>query len=1268
MRGFVRPLFALALIAGLALPWSVPGNHGDIFAFALPSEAQAQSRPRSAWRPVGAARGTGTVICNRSGNAFACFGIRCGKGRGTEFLFLFNRGDYGEQPVATLTVDGKRSWNQQFTEVVKGQELVAPFSASADSDGLVGALKAGNALVFNPGGFEHRFMLKKSSREIDRVLAQCPRDGTNQPLVSQNSPDRPAKVAANSQDLSWRENDTEQSYVARIREAAIPYGGSCDEEQAIIERLQRDIEVSVDGDEVRAGETISVNWSGNTLKRRIPAYLMVATDAPVRFKGSGFYALTPKAIGPFGMEAFQEKTRAIVPLFGKGAKRTGEIRIEPVLAGRIDLETSVVGYLRKCGTELFESSVIASIRAKPASRPVIDLDDSLESASPEKYLISSDNSRLLDVRDDGTWRLLSTKGRQVIAERVGTLPRFSVTGRFVVAETEKGAEILDALDGKVILEDMSYSISWQNQDSFALFDGGRWGAFDGRNMLVPQQNYQAGGGSHAASGRDTPTRFDQENAIQVAFSSEFLSIRRLGDPEERTDLSGLEEASARREMANAIQTYANTVAQLPTNWEFVGGERAVHMPFTTPDGKESPGEGAFRTTFMKTYVQPDEIAVQQLASLKLVADQGNLETSLARSLSPGITDTQSTDLANTIALLGMDALEPTGADDERSANADQYISHDRPYKPQQELGREVSPLIISENPKAKSLLVEPDEYWGCDGPAFDEARKYVVKGKPLWLTQLVCTGGNGLFYNSVLQVFHPELKDGAMVPDLNDPENDIGTSCFGDLSYCPVQSSLFDDRYLVIWSADSRAVAIFDTTNLKVTFKKFQLPRGDVLSEMRLSEDLRHLIQTNTDGTFFVHRIADGETVLEGRVVDDEVVVWTPDLRFDATAEGAHFVNLRFPGQIGQYTFQQFDSRLRVPGLMKQVLSGDYEPMPVEIGVPPQLSGSVVSAGERITGTVTPESLGDLRSVRVYQDGVLSDEVLALENGVVIEIDVARLPGARWVSLVAVDEEGLVSLPVGRDLGPETQKLAKVRLLAVGVDEYDDEEIFDLNFAKSDASRLLESVSRLSGKSVELVSSKLLSDSDASPQAVLAAAEELVASSRPGEQLVFFFAGHGTPGEDGRYYLATSNTDLSDISGTALAWDKLSAVLRKSEARMTVFIDSCHSGSAGTDFFASNNDAVSGILKDLPSGLTVFAASKGREESLEDPAVGGGYFTAAVADVIAGNRGEYDLNQNGVIEVSELYVGVKRQVTGQTAGRQTPWLARNQMVGDFALF
>lgn len=65
--------------------------------------------------------------------------------------------------------------------------------------------------------------------------------------------------------------------------------------------------------------------------------------------------------------------------------------------------------------------------------------------------------------------------------------------------------------------------------------------------------------------------------------------------------------------------------------------------------------------------------------------------------------------------------------------------------------------------------------------------------------------------------------------------------------------------------------------------------------------------------------------------------------------------------------------------------------------------------------------------------------------------------------------------------------------------------------------------------------------------------------------------------------------------------------------------------------------------------------------------------------VIANKRQLYDLNKNGRIEISELYFGIKRQVVQlvdwiskeypeDKNGPQTPWLARDQMVGAFTPF
>ncbi|CAN0583831.1 unnamed protein product, partial [Laminaria digitata] len=81
--------------------------------------------------------------------------------------------------------------------------------------------------------------------------------------------------------------------------------------------------------------------------------------------------------------------------------------------------------------------------------------------------------------------------------------------------------------------------------------------------------------------------------------------------------------------------------------------------------------------------------------------------------------------------------------------------------------------------------------------------------------------------------------------------------------------------------------------------------------------------------------------------------------------------------------------------------------------------------------------------------------------------------------------------------------------------------------------------------------------------------------------------------------------------------------------------------------------------------------------SLEDPETAQGFFAQALAEVL--HDPARDLNGNGAVELSELFRGTKQLVSDRVQQAQqgaapadlltqTPWMARNLMVGDFALF
>ena len=61
-------------------------------------------------------------------------------------------------------------------------------------------------------------------------------------------------------------------------------------------------------------------------------------------------------------------------------------------------------------------------------------------------------------------------------------------------------------------------------------------------------------------------------------------------------------------------------------------------------------------------------------------------------------------------------------------------------------------------------------------------------------------------------------------------------------------------------------------------------------------------------------------------------------------------------------------------------------------------------------------------------------------------------------------------------------------------------------------------------------------------------------------------------------------------------------------------------------------------------------------------------FTQTLAQLIGAKRESADADQDGFLEVSEVYRGLRQAVDAATGGRQTPWLVRRNLVGDAPLF
>lgn len=1065
-------------------------------------------------------------------------------------------------------------------------------------------------------------------------------------------------------DMEWRASDSEASFVQRLRSQAAALGRDCAADEAAISQMAAGAAANLQG-ELTAGKPVTLEWQVAEAESSVPVWLVASFDRPVRFARQGFYALTPEAVAPFGLGAGKGATRAIVALFGPDPLRTGQIDVVPLEAGPLQVELSVSGFVRRCGTETSIPFAAGEVTVAPSADAVFLVRDPFSFDRPAKILASPGGATKTEVYD-GRYRLIEIETGAILADLDGRRPVYSPTGRFLSALNGEGQDIIDTVDGALVARVETGDIGWENADSFLVNGEASYGAVDLRNPLI--EGYRPGIGDvlldcTVCSGFATRLTIDLENDTALRIGGQGYALSRLsGD----TVLSGHVDTFDEEIMTEAVQSVEGFLsamqaapASVPEHWNFRGGLKFSSLS----DELKATGDEAFDSwlaAVRQGLVREVEVAEaappppETLQATEIGQGRGATRLARPRERADAIV-TRLADFGLGLAVAKAPAFSKKGPLSEAGDMA---------------IARRIAEAV----PAAKGLFA-PIESFGCvpDGASearpkifgyFNNAMEFKLAGRTLWLTLFSCKWTSGGTYEPNFYLFDSASPKPIRLGQDN-PNQPNGGQCDANIAYCGVDARLYGDRYLLIWSRESRAISVYDIESRETAFQQYGLERGDLLREAHYSSAGAHVVQINTDGSFYVYDTQTGQRTLSGRYVDDEVVAWTPDLHFDASPEGANYVNLRFPGRKGQYTFQQFSSLVRKPGLVGDVLRGSYTPAATPLGVPPIISGQIRLEAGRVVGDVATQGAVE---VRVYQDGLRTDVVPVAGTDGRLALDVTYAEGARWVSLVAAGGDGLVSLPVGRSLAAEARELPTVHALTVGVDEYDAPAIADLSFARSDARTLADALSAVSGKSLRLGISSSLMDGEATPAAILSHAQHIVETAKAGQTVVISFAGHGLAGADGRFYMGTSGTDLSNVAGTALSWDDLAKVLVKSEARVVVFLDACHSGAAGTSLFASNDDAAAGMLATVPSGLLVFSASKGRQFSEEAAATGGGVFTNAVADVIARQRAAYDLDGNGIIEVSELYAGVKRRVSELTDGRQVPWLARNEMIGDFALF
>src|SRR3954469_25810799 len=156
--------------------------------------------------------------------------------------------------------------------------------------------------------------------------------------------------------------------------------------------------------------------------------------------------------------------------------------------------------------------------------------------------------------------------------------------------------------------------------------------------------------------------------------------------------------------------------------------------------------------------------------------------------------------------------------------------------------------------------------------------------------------------------------------------------------------------------------------------------------------------------------------------------------------------------------------------------------------------------------------------------------------------------------------------------------------------------------------------------------------------------------ARGDDLTLLYFTGHGLKDDEGRLYLAMTNTRRSALMFTAISGAQLNDAMDASPSRRKVLIlDCCYSGAFPAGRAAKADEGVHTVERFQGRGRAVLTASDATQYAFEGDDVRGSgtssVFTHHLVEAI--RSGEADLDQDCDIALDELYSYVREKVVAE---------------------
>lgn len=529
----------------------------------------------------------------------------------------------------------------------------------------------------------------------------------------------------------------------------------------------------------------------------------------------------------------------------------------------------------------------------------------------------------------------------------------------------------------------------------------------------------------------------------------------------------------------------------------------------------------------------------------------------------------------------------------------------------------------------------------------------------------------------------------------------------------------YDNGMIILWDADRQQ-----------EIARLQEKGNNPINSLSFSSDGRILYSSSFDAQIQLWDVRKMKKIASLVAVNDEdYVIFTPDHYYMTTKNKSGLRGVAFRIGNKSYPFEQFDVKLNRPdivmkriGYAKNDLIDTYykiykdrlKKMKIEERKLrsdfhlPQLrivNRETLPLATKDKKIVLNIEAIDLKSIVNRLKLYVNNVPVYGKNGIDLSKKKTQLHRQR-IPVELIDGKNKIQVSVLNDNGAESLKEtveieytgasapSSLYVFSIGVSEYKDETIKDLDYAAKDSEDISSLFKEYAG-SFDKVVVKNITNHEATKENILQI-KNILQKTEVDDQVVLFFAGHGRLYNKNDYYFVTHDMNSALPVERGLFYEDIESLLYATPARKKLLlIDTCHSGEV-TEYYETTllpnteepgaPDTRSGtltqfrsakigypfLLQDVfvdlqfSSGAMVFSGSGGLEKAQERKEWKNGAFTRAILQGVTSNRA--DFNKDGIISVSELRNYVVNDVRALTGEAQVPTMRKENLEFDFPIF